>query len=67
MTQAAPKHPQKANVVSAASNSDTLVDSGVSVYTIHIDYEEEWLQHTLLWESNIGVVTAHTLVGVQHP
>jgi len=26
----------------AASNNDTLVDSAVTVYPIHIDYEEEW-------------------------
>ena len=35
----------------AASNNDTLVNSAVTVYPIHINYEEQW-QHTPLLEPN---------------
>jgi len=40
--QAIPKRPLKQTVDPAAANSDTLVDSAVTVYPIYIDYEEEW-------------------------
>ena len=36
----------------AASNSDTLVDSAVTVYLIYIDYEEDRRQRKPLLESN---------------
>jgi len=47
--QAVPNRPQKADP--ATSNSDTLAYSAVTVYLIHIDWEEEWWQHTPLLES----------------
>jgi len=36
----------------AAFNSNTLVDSAVTVYPIHVDCEEEWWQRTPLSKSN---------------
>jgi len=50
--QAEPNRPQKANGWSCNSNSDTLVDTAMTACPIHIDYDEEWLQHTPLSESN---------------
>ena len=49
--QAAPNRLQKAKIGPAAPNSDTLVDAAVTAYPIHIEYEEEWWQHTPLSES----------------
>ena len=37
---------QKQTVDPAAPNRDTLVDSAVTVYSIHVHCEEEWWQHT---------------------
>jgi len=34
--------PKKQTVHPAASSSDTIVDSALTVYPIHTDYEEEW-------------------------
>jgi len=36
---------KKQTVDHAASKSDVLVDSTVTVNPNHMDYEEEWLQH----------------------
>jgi len=43
---------KKQTVDPEASNSDTIVDSAVSAYSTHVGYEEEWVQHTPLSESN---------------
>ena len=41
---------KKQTVNPATSNSDTLVDSAVAIYPIHINYEERrWWKHTPLW------------------
>ena len=37
----------------AAPNSDTLIESSVTINAIHAHYEEEWWQHTRLSDSNI--------------
>jgi len=49
---AVPNDPQKSNDWSCKSSSVTLVDTGVSIYPIHIDYEQEWWQPTPLSEAN---------------
>jgi len=48
---AAPNCLQKYMVEPAALNADTPVDSAVTVYPIHVDYEKEWRQHTPLLET----------------
>jgi len=40
--QVVPDRLKKQTVDPAASNRDTLVDSTVAVYLIHIEYKEEW-------------------------
>jgi len=37
---------------SAASNSDTLIHSVVTIIPIHINYEEERCQHTIVGVQN---------------
>ena len=39
--KAAKNRPERARNLSCASNSDTLFDSAVTVYLIHVDHEEE--------------------------
>ena len=46
---------KKRTVDPAASKSDTLINSAVTVYPVHIDYEEEWWKHKPLSKSNTQV------------
>jgi len=46
--QAVTNHPKKETLHSAASNSDTLIHSIVTIIPIHINYEEERCQHTIV-------------------
>jgi len=43
---AVPNRLQKLNGWTCSPNCDTLVDSAVTVCSMHVDYEKEWWQHT---------------------
>jgi len=42
----------KQTVDLTAPNADNFVDLAVTVYPIHTEYQEEWLKHKSLLESN---------------